>query len=269
MTRSILFSRIARLVAGAAAAALLLTGCASTRESPINPGAKPHRFFVGPFGGFDLNFHSGGFTSFTQDAKCGAFTTGSGNGLIAGLAAEYWFKAGGPSSGVQARVSYEQKPGKFDATGTTLFANDTLRKQIIEIYPLHTTDVTYNLLTIETLYKYQFPGTELGVVAGPKFGFPMGATAIQNQTFDYGLGRTPSYVTFDDGSQSHQLYSGDVPNKAGFRLALKIGAQYEFLLGALLVTPCIAYDLGVTKVSSTEGWRVSSLAGTIDFKYGF
>lgn len=235
-------------------------------DNPLFPNPRPKRIFIGPMVGYNSNFHSGGFLTLgaasLQVPDCGDFTTGGGNGFLAGLAAEYWFKPGGATA-LQLRVYYEQKPGKFTNSGTPLPYFDPNTNTLLYFNRDYEVDAKYNLINVEITYKYDIPGLpHFGVEIGPKFGFLMSSQYHQFQTI------SPAGFTFDNGSNQEDLVAPEnIPGASSFRFGLKAGLQYEALLGPMLVTPAIWYDLGVTKV--VDSWTVSSLAGSIEFKYGF
>ncbi len=255
---------------------LLATASVSAQEmadNPLFPRPRPKRIFIGPLVGYNSNFHSGGFNTLgagaaLADPACGSFTTGSGNGIIAGLAAEYWFKPGGPTA-LQMRFYYEQKPGQFTTTTAPQQVLNLQNNQLNTFSGTYTVKSTYDIFNVEAQYKYNLPGSRFGVAIGPKFSFHMKSSYSQVETLTPGFkfivpnssgGKdTVDAITISDASP--------IPDVKGFRLGLVAHVQYELLLGPFLVTPRVLYDLGITKV--TGSWGVNSLAGTIELKYGF
>ena len=240
-------------------------------DNPLFPKPRPKRFFVGPIFGYNKEFHSGGFRTLggqgLSDVECGDFQDGGGNGIILGLTAEYWFKPGGPTA-LQMRAYYEEKPGFFTSTSTPLPLVDTVTNIIHYFQRTHEVTATYSLMNIEVTYKYNFPGSRFGVAAGPKFGFPMKSSYKQVQKVDPGFFfPDPNDTTARPSEQVLVNSPDEIPGVSGFRFGLLAHIQYEILMGPFLVTPRIFYDLGVTKVSGD--WSVSSLAGTVEIKYGF
>ncbi|HET7152139.1 MAG TPA: outer membrane beta-barrel protein [Candidatus Kapabacteria bacterium] len=246
----------------------LLAQEAQIPDNPLFPNPRPKRIFIGPIVGYNSNFHTGDFqtlgnAAYATSADCGSFTTGGGNGFLAGLAAEYWFKPGGATA-LQVRVYYEQKPGNFDNTGAPLTYFDTVTATPIQFSRNYHVQAKYNLINLEITYKYDIPGLpHFGVEIGPKFGFLMSSQYYQYQDIP-----TPGFVFQATGTNKQDLVPAqNIPQASSFRFGLKGGLQYEALLGPVLVTPAIWYDLGVTKV--VNSWGVNSLAGSIEFKYGF
>jgi|SRR5579883_1115786 len=235
-------------------------------DNPLFPNPRPKRIFIGPMVGYNSNFHSGGFLTLGAPSlavpDCGSFNTGGGNGILAGLAAEYWFKPGGATA-LQLRVYYEQKPGTFTSTGTPIPYFNTTNNQLLYFQRDYEVQAQYNLINVEITYKYDIPGLpHFGIEIGPKFGFLMSSQYHQYQTL------TPAGFVFPNGSNQDDIVpTENIPGATSFRFGLKGGLQYEALLGPVLVTPAVWYDLGVTKVVDT--WTVSSLGGSIEFKYGF
>ncbi|MGH7954432.1 MAG: hypothetical protein ACREOZ_00570, partial [Gloeomargaritales cyanobacterium] len=115
-------------------------------DNPLFPNPRPKRIFIGPIVGYNSNFHSGGFRTLggagLSAPDCGDFTTGGGNGIIAGLAAEYWFKPGGPTA-LQFKVYYEQKPGNFNQQGADLPYFDPTTNTIITFHANHNVQAKY------------------------------------------------------------------------------------------------------------------------------
>ena len=242
-------------------------------DNPLFPRPRARRIFIGPMVGFNDNFHSGGFLTLgglvANQPDCGSFNSGTGNGILGGIAAEYWFKEGGPTS-LQLRIYYEQKPGNFTsvsvpepyfvpATGTTEYFD--LNRQVT---------ARYNLINLEVQYRYDIPGLpHFGVAIGPKFSLVSSTYYEQKQTLQPAPGYSGTF-TFPDGTPTQEIVpGGPIPasaNPSGFRLGLVAALQYELLEGPFLVTPRIWYDLAVTKVVSS--WAVSTLAGSIEIKYG-
>ena len=238
-----------------------------TPDNPLFPKPRPKRFFIGPMVGYNSNFHSGGFQTLGGpglDAACGDFTTGGGNGILAGLAAEYWFKPGGPTA-LQMRVYYEQKPGTFEQNaGQSPIVDTAGNVHLFTLY--HHVEAQYNLVNVEVQYKYNFPGTRFGVAIGPKFGFMLSSHYHQYQQLTGDNGE--QFIFAANGKDAIDLVPDTaIAGASTFRFGLVAHVQYEFLLGPFLVTPRVLYDLGITKIVS--GWTVSSLAGTIEIKYGF
>ena len=163
--------------------------------------------------------------------------------------------------------------------------------QVVESSVNHVTVVKYSLLNMEVMYRFNLPGTMLGLTAGPQFGIPMGGTLEQRfelafdpanpvqfvaptlpgslQLSDNSIagknGYKPEYA--DDTKTSIRLYSGDIIDKSPFRLGLKFGAQYEILAGSLLFVPAVYYNLGLTKVNTGDNWTVSALQIGADLRF--
>jgi hypothetical protein len=243
-------------------------------DNPLFPRPRPKRIFVGPMAGYNSNFHSGGFHTLGTDAalanpECGEFTTGKGNGILGGLAAEYWFKPGGPTA-LQMRFYYEQKPGEFNSTSSPLPYVNPTTGEVRSFNRTYAVKSTYDIFNVEVQYKYNLPGSRFGVAIGPKFGFHMKSSYNQTESLSDGMmfiqpnanggnDTLPTIVLAD--------YPTKIPDVSGFRLALLAHVQYEVLVGPFLMTPRVLYDLGITKV--TGQWGISSLAGTVEIKYGF
>ncbi len=244
-------------------------------DNPLFPRPRARRIFIGPMIGYNDNFNTGNFLTLGGPVSgipdCGEFNQGSGNGLLFGLTAEYWFKEGGPTS-LQFRVYYEQKPGTFNSTGSTEpYFDPNLNNGAggdVYFYPLRNVQSKYNLINFEVQYKYNLPGLpHFGVAIGPKFGLVSSSNYVQTQTLLPAPGTSGTFDFAGLGSNEQTIVpSGPISGASAFRLGLIGSIQYEALLGPLLVTPRISYDYGVTKVVSA--WQINSLIGSIEFKYG-
>jgi len=239
-------------------------------DNPLFPQPRPKRFFIGPLVGYNSNFHGGGFltlggSNIAGNPDCGQFTTGSGNGLILGISAEYWFKKAGNTS-LQFDVYYEQKPGSFTSVGGSQELWDTSTNQLVSFTNTRYVKATYNLLNFEVLYKYNIPGLpHFGVSLGPKVGIVMGSSYVQYEQLTPGF----AFKLPNGNYQTDTIVNAPngIPSASGIRFGLKASIQYEALVGPFLFTPAISYDYGITKIVSS--WSVSTLAATLAIKYGF
>ncbi|HET7153143.1 MAG TPA: outer membrane beta-barrel protein [Candidatus Kapabacteria bacterium] len=209
----------------------------------------PPRFFIGPMMGYNFSYHKG----ITTDPANGDILSGSaggdGNGSLLGLTSEYWLGNRGGLA-IQCKLYYEQMPGAI-----TLFPTG----QYYDPYQLGTSagiNITYNTFNFEALFKYEVIA-HLGIVGGPEFGYVINRTYSEN-------GATFSYK--DSVVMSLFNASGEIPGSHTWRTGIDLGLQYEFFWGNFLITPAIIYDFGITPVA--QAWRVNTLAGTIDVKYG-
>ena len=289
--------RLMRLFIALAALTFFFTSDAfSQAADPRKPQAKKSPLLVGPVAGYNKSMHSGGFSSIAADANCPTFETGTENGYYFGFSLEYLL--GDPknaNSSIIARAVYDYQPATFQLDGDNYpsrpigGSNNIVNSQIV-----HTSVFKYSLLNFEVMYRFNLPGTMLGLTAGPQFGIPMGGPQEQRYELQFdannpvhfvketeagslilkndpidpvvGLnGYKPQYV--DDTKTSIRLYEGAIIDPSSFRFALKFGLQYEILAGNLLLVPAVYYNLGLTKISTSNNSSVSAIQIGADLRF--
>lgn len=289
--------RLMRLFIAITALTFFFTSDAfSQAADPRKPQAKKYPLLIGPVAGYNKSMHSGGFSSIAADANCPTFETGSENGYYFGFSLEYLL--GDPknaNSSIIARAVYDYQPATFQLDGDIYpsrpigGSNNIVNSQIV-----HTSVFKYSLLNFEVMYRFNLPGTMLGLTAGPQFGIPMGGTQEQRYELQFDANNPVQFVKeteagslilksdpndpvfglngykaqyVDDTKTSIRLYEGDIIDPSSFRFALKFGLQYEILAGNLLLVPAIYYNLGLTKISTTNNSSVSAIQIGADLRF--
>ncbi len=254
--------------------------------SPLEPGKKPPRIYVGPVAGYNRSLHTGGFASIAKGtASCPTFEQGTENGFYLGFTAE--FLLGDPKnskSSVIARVLYDYQPAYFTVPGDA-YPSKLSDGTVITTEIEHTTRVKYTLLNIEVMYKFNIPGTFLGITAGPQFGFPIGGNQEQRYQLVFdpqkpvqfpitvdSLANLPAVGDYkphflDETRTAIVLYEGDIIDQSSFRAGLKLGLQYEILLGRFVLVPSAYYNMGLTKINTKDNWRVNALQFGADLRF--
>lgn len=259
-------------------------------SDPLNPQKQKPRIYVGPVAGYNRSLHAGGFSSRFSEASCPNFESGTNNGYYFGLSAEYLLgDVKNSNSSVIARVIYDNQPAFFERPGddypSRLANGDTVRTAV-----RHTTDVKYTLLQFEVMYKFNIPGTFLGITAGPQFGIPISGN--QEQRYELVFNPNAPGVQFaaedlakivppdkwtegfepkfsDETRTAIVLYNGKIINQNSFRAAIKLGLQYEILLGRAVLVPCVYYNLGITRINTDDAWRVNAIQIGADLRFAF
>lgn len=259
------YSILGRLVL-CVGAAVVLVSCAAV-DSPLSPRGPQRRIYLGPTVALGINGVGGTFhTQSPNGPDCNQFVGGSSAGFGAGLAMEYWFAQNLVSNGIVARIMYEQLPGTFtNDYGTVPFLNP-ITKQRQDVHETHQADVTYSLINIRLAYLYSIPATAVGIEIGPSIG--IASSLNVKQTLNIAPNSVSEGVAFNDGTTSQVIYNGSPTTKNGIRFGLWVGGQYKFDVGWWIISPYVGYDIGFTKVLSTESWSVSSIVAGLDFKYG-
>ena len=189
--------RLMRLFIALAALTFFFTSDAfSQAADPRKPQAKKSPLLVGPVAGYNKSMHSGGFSSIAADANCPTFETGTENGYYFGFSLEYLL--GDPknaNSSIIARAVYDYQPATFQLDGDNYpsrpigGSNNIVNSQIV-----HTSVFKYSLLNFEVMYRFNLPGTMLGLTAGPQFGIPMGGTQEQRYELQFDANNPVQFV---------------------------------------------------------------------------
>lgn len=254
--------------------------------TPLQPAAAPPRIYLGPIGGFNQNFHSGGFRSFRGDPACPVFNAASATGFFVGGSFEYLIGANPAeaSSSIIARISYDSRPVSFAVReeGTaTLPVIDTTTQQIAEVTTEHRAAINYDLLSLDVLYKIMISkDIPLGVAAGPTVNLVM--TSTVKQTYEIVSPANAQFIVnpdylaqgyrYEQNNQVLVIQDGDIPNKTSMRFGIKAGIIFEIntpnlLFAPAVVVPGIWFDVGITKVTTAENWRVNAFQAGIDIRW--
>jgi hypothetical protein len=183
-----------------------------------------------------------------------------------------------------ARVVYSTLPASFTKDGDrypSLVDAGNEQYTTVESATKHTIEVSYNIVSLELMYKFNVVGN-LGLTAGPTFDFPIKKTLDQryeitepdNVQFKQVDLTQPQYqgYKYENNDRTLVVYSGDIPDAAGFRFALKAGIQYEIIMkGRWYVVPSVYYNLGLTNIgkkdAKTESWKVSAFQAGVDVRF--
>lgn len=258
-------------------------------DDPLAPAQLSKPIYIGPIAGANITMHNVTLRSFSWDAACPEFSTGAGMGFYGGLSIEYLIgEARTSTSSVIARVMYNTFPGNFKEDGDSYPSLLENTEKPIESVTEHTLDVTYNLASLDLLYKINpIPGMGFGIVAGPTIDFAMTKSMLQKyslispnnikfkelseqEMIDLGInivryedaGRT---IVVRDGSISEAIAPGR-DDASSIRFGLKVGAQYTISMKGFVVVPNVMYNYSLTTLTSTESWRVNALQVGVDVR---
>lgn len=249
--------------------------------NPLGPGKTSSAIYLGPVAGYNRSMHSVRLSSFVDDPLCPFFENGSNNGFYAGMSYEQLI--GNPKNSrhsIIARVLYSSLPSSFTKEGDTypsLVDDGHGGYTTVNSSTRHSIDVSYNLLSVEVMYKFNALGN-LGLTAGPTFDFPLKKTLTQvyqivspdNVQFkvDSAFVATHPGAKYQDNNRTIIVRDGNIPNSSSFRFGLKLGLQYEFIMnGRYYIVPAIYYNLGLTNLSSDESWKVNALQAGVDVRF--
>ncbi|GAB1370818.1 hypothetical protein MASR1M45_08800 [Candidatus Kapaibacterium sp.] len=257
-----------------------------SQENPLIPEYEAPPIYLGPVIGYNRSMHSVDLASFNE-AICPRFQDGQSNGFFIGFSYEEHLgkDAKASTSSFIFRVLYNSMPASLEVSEnpvpsliTVVDANgNPVREDVINSSTLHTQDITYSLVTAEVMYKINpVPGLPLGFTVGPTFDFAMTRNQDQRYKLVQPLEAQFRYnqevaeregYKYVDNDRTIIVKEGEIPNSSGFRFGIKAGMQLELLAGAWTVVPGVAYNFGITNLSSAENWRVSALQVGVDFRY--
>lgn len=248
---------------------------------PLNPGGQPPRIFIGPIIGLNQNFHSGGFEVVgDQSNDCPVFESGDASGIYIGLSGELRLgeDPATSNSSLLARVMYDTRGANFEKTDTPYPFRDedgTVRDANVN----HISEITYNLMTVDIMYKLLFGESSLGIQVGPSVNVVSTLSNYQimrmtdpSLKFDQSL--EDEYPFIDGGNAILLNDGGEFADAATLRFSLKAGLIYEvqlkhFLFAPALMVPHVMYDLALTSVVTGSEWSVSSLQTGVDIRWAF
>ena len=62
-------------------------------------------------------------------------------------------------------------------------------------------------------------------------------------------------------------YDGKLPDINLLRVSLRTGIFCDFSIGGIILSPSIVYQFPLTKISSSQDWKIHQLIGSIDVRY--
>lgn len=248
-------------------------------QSPVEPEYPSVPIFFGFIGGMNQAMHQAEIATFADDDYCPFFGSNSDFGFFGG--AFLWFPIGDITDSkhsIYVRAVYNTFPSEFQKSG---FTNEALvytetsgnaEAEIVKFTTDHTLNVTYNTLSFELLYKYMVI-KNIGILVGPTIDFPLSKSSIQKlrivdpQNVSFLVPPNPKYQ-YENGNRAIIINNGDLPEAANLRFAIKLGVQYEIITGTGFdIIPGLFYNIGITKVTKTDDWRINALQIGVDIRY--
>ncbi len=261
------------------AAVLLAPLMASAQEdeddldNPLNPTRPRSKLLIGPRVGVNRNYHSGGFHTI-QEALCPTFESGSGWGFLGGLTAEF---IPGTSWSIVPAITFDSRPGSFkqELDPTLVLLDGVGVTQEVTT----TSDVTYQLVSAEVMYKQEIwmpsKSFRMSVAGGPVASYVLGGKLTQVQDLiqpDNARFKNPLGLRTDLNGRRLIFYDNeDIPGRNAMRFSLKAGLMFEIGLfkNQIMMYPGAFYDFGLTNVTSTENWSLNSVLFQVDFRRAF
>ncbi len=251
----------------------------SDLDNPLTPTSRGTVIYVGVLGGYNGVLPTAELRTFANDNFCPKFSNGSGHGYFFGAFYEQTIgKKVNSQHSIQGRIIYNQVPSSFTQAGD--IRRSLLKNTVTNEYQVrtstteHTLDVSYSLLTVELLYRFNVYNN-IGLCIGPSFDFPMTKTYKQDYSIispnDVQFVREEEGLnyTYENNDRTVVVKDGTIENASGFRFGIKLGLQYEIITGgAVDFIPGIFYNFGITNVTSQDTWRVNMLQAGVDVRWG-
>ena len=246
---------------------------------PLTPGVTKSAIYLGPVFGYNRSLHTADLASFADDPLCPFFQNGTANGFYVGLSYEHHIgNIKNSRHSVIGRVLYNSMPASFTKEGDVYPSLVDIQGRDTTVYSStkHSIDVAYSMITAEVMYKFiVIPGMGLGLTIGPTFDFPMTKTLNQKyqliEPLNFQFKRVENWeqlgYKYEDFDRTIIVQDGDIDEASGFRMAIKLGVQYELYFKKFYVVPAIYYNFALTKVTSAEDWKVNALQIGVDVRF--
>jgi hypothetical protein len=244
--------------------------------SPLDPSAKPTPIYVGPAAGVNIMGHNMTVKNLNlvDEPMCPDFTNAEGLGFYAGLTFEYLIgDVATSNSSIIVRALYNTYPGSVTKEGDT-YPIATSTGEIVNSTVEHDLTIECAAVTLEVMYKFNpIPGFGFGLVAGPTFDYILSKdmeerfmlVAPNNAQFEPKEG-----YEYRDNNRTIIIPTHQIDNASAIRIGLKVGVQYEILLGSkFYIVPSAHYNLGITNFVSDFDWRINPLQVGLDARYAF
>lgn len=275
---------------------LLVLACAPIQvfaqgeENPLLPYQERRPIFLGPVFGYNRSMHSVSLKTYPDINNenidpCPTFENGNDNGFYVGFSYEQLLgDYKNSNSSIIARIMYQTMPSYLEVGGKTypqpvnIVDNNgnVIGTEMVYSTILNTEQIKYSMITLDVVYKLNpFEGMTLGFTVGPTFDYIMTKTMEQqvllveprNAIFmPSDLSPGQRYI---NNGRGIVLKEGDIPNSSSIRFGIKAAVQYEILMGSFYFVPTVAYNFGITNVSSDQTWRVSALQIGMDIRYAW
>ena len=271
---------------------LVLPEILKGQADPLAPTVNRTTILAGPVFGYNRSIHSNNTSAVQGDpgsdagTNCPTYSGGSLNGFYIGGSFEYLLGGNvNSTSSIIFKATYSTMPSRFEQGGTDLptrIQNQDGTTQIVETSVNHINEVSYSVIAVEALYKFNLGSSGFGLVAGPSFDLALARDEDERMSLvkpdnvqflvdQEELDAFKQGARYANGNRDIIFSEGEIANSSMFRLGLKLGAQYEIinLIDKAIVVPHIFYNLGLNNLSPDEDWRVSALQLGVDIRFAF
>ncbi len=119
------------------------------------------------------------------------------------------------------------------------------------------------LLTEHSIATYLFEDFPLSVITGLGIGIPLSKSFESKEEIV-----SPSDVTFLDKTKYFNPINADIPDASGLYAAIKLGLRYEQkIANDLFLVPEVSYNIGLTKIISSDDWKINRVAANLALSY--
>ncbi len=260
----------------------------SKPSNPLEPGSESSAILLGPVAGYNRSMHTVDLASFAQEPLCPYFKNGEGNGYYFGLAYEHILDSKINSRhSLIGKIVYNYLPAsldvKTDDNYPSLVDDGKGGYTVVYTETNNKIEVNYSTISAEILYKFNpIENFGLGVFVGPTFDFALtkkfeqklmleGQNNVQFIRLSEAeqLEKFGKLIRYEDNDRTIVVNDEDIPDANPFRLGIKAGLQYAIDLQGWVLIPQVAYNFGVTKLSSSEDWRVNAFQIGVDVRFSF
>ena len=211
-----------------------------------------------------LSLHSGAMRRIsTIPSCCAEFTSGSGLsfGIGAGIEAPIGLRIAGSDVQLGARIAYQGLSASMQVDEK--IGNIISGQNVSDGVSRHDLSIGYAIVGISPYVSLPLPiNMPLRVRVGFTSGIPLGVTFEQSESL---VDPTLSGYTYENGSRTRNVGSGDIPNAAGLYAALNAGVYYEYTLSpTIAIVPSLSYQYALTNIATTTNWSASALRAGVD-----
>ncbi len=249
-------------------------GVVTEYASPLDPSAKPTPVYIGPAAGLNIMGHNMTVKNLNllDEPMCPDFNGAMGLGIFGGITFEYLIgDVASSTSSIIFRALYNMYPGDVTKEGAS-YPISTPSGDVVQSSVEHNLDIQCSAVTFEAMYKFNpIPGFGLGVVAGPTFDYIL--SKEMTEKFMLVSPNNAQFVRVDgyeyqDNDRTIIIPTNQMDDASSIRIGLKVGVQYELLLGTkFYVVPSAHYNFGINSFVSDFDWRISPLQIGIDARY--
>lgn len=246
-------------------------------ESTVSAGVSGG--YSTPMHSSTFNFSNPEFSSMEYGQLRYSFGSGSGytmavNGVFMldktnrlSLASSVWY-SNVSSKSDKAGESYPSRAPNGDTMRQeTIYRNEysqgtvsisfDLRYKVIESIGLGISAGISGSYITSSAYKFSFiaPGIER-----PFDPYPIDSIFLKLPIKDF----APRYT--DDSFLGVLFYEGELPDINPLQISLRAGVFYDFAIKGVILSPSIVYHFPLTRISSSQEWKISQLVGSVDVR---